>query len=33
MKNSLYNEFAASFAASSIDSLVDFFNHEVGCKG
>ncbi len=33
MKNSLYNEFAASFAASSIGPLVDFFNHGVGCKG
>lgn len=33
MKNPLYNKFAASFAASSINSLVDFFNHEVGCKG
>ena len=33
MENSLYNEFAARFAASTLDSLVESFNGQVGCRG
>lgn len=33
MSNSLYNDFAEQFAASSITSLVDSFNREVGNRG
>ena len=33
MSNSIYNDFAAKFAASSITSLVDSFNREVGNRG
>lgn len=33
MSNSLYNDFAAQFAASSITSLVDSFNSQVGNRG
>lgn len=31
--NSIYNEFAARFAASSLQSLVDAFNRQVGNRG
>jgi hypothetical protein len=33
MNNSLYDQFAASFAAKSLSSLVDSFNCQVGCRG
>lgn len=33
MENPVYNEFAARFAASSISSLLESFNHEVGNRG
>ena len=33
MSNSIYNDFAAKFAASSITSLVDSFNREIGNMG
>ena len=33
MNNSLYDQFAASFAAKSLSSLVDSFNRQVGCRG
>lgn len=33
MSNSIYNDFAEQFAASSITSLVDSFNREVGNRG
>lgn len=33
MNNSLYNEFAARFAASTLTSLVESFNSQVGNRG
>ena len=33
MNNSLYNEFAARFAASTLTSLVESFNSQVGKRG
>ena len=33
MNNSLYNEFAAHFAASTLTSLVESFNSQVGNRG
>lgn len=33
MNNSLYDQFAARFAADSLTSLVDSFNCQVGCRG
>lgn len=33
MNNSLYNEFAARFAASTLTSLVRSFNSQVGNRG
>ena len=33
MSNSIYNDFAEQFAASSITSLVDSFNRQVGNRG
>ncbi len=33
MNNSLYDQFAACFAAKSLSSLVDSFNRQVGCRG
>lgn len=33
MNNSFYNDFAEQFAASSITSLVDSFNRQVGNRG
>lgn len=33
MNNSLYNEFAARFAASTLPSLVESFNSQVGNRG
>lgn len=33
MNNSIYNDFAEQFAASSITSLVDSFNRQVGNRG
>ena len=33
MNNPLYNDFAARFAADSIQSLIDSFNRQVGCRG
>ena len=33
MNNSLYNEFAARFAAGTLTSLVESFNSQVGKRG
>ena len=33
MNNSLYNEFAAHFAACTLTSLVESFNSQVGNRG
>lgn len=33
MNNSLYNDFAAHFAASTLTSLVESFNSQVGNRG
>ncbi len=33
MSNSLYNDFAAQFAAKSLQSLVESFNSQVGRRG
>lgn len=33
MNNLLYNDFAARFAASTIPSLVESFNSQVGKRG
>ena len=33
MSHSLYDNFAARFAASSLQSLVESFNGQVGCRG
>lgn len=33
MDNNLYCQFAESFAASSLDSLIDSFNSQVGKRG
>lgn len=33
MNNSFYNEFAARFAASTLTSLVESFNSQVGNRG
>lgn len=33
MENQVFNQFAARFAASSINSLVESFNSQVGCRG
>ena len=33
MSNTLYQDFAARFAASTLSSLVDTFNAEVGSRG
>ena len=33
MNNSLYNDFAACFAASTLTSLVESFNSQVGNRG
>ena len=33
MNNSLYDKFAASFAAEHLSSLVESFNSQVGCRG
>ena len=33
MENHVFNQFAASFAASSLDSLIESFNSQVGNRG
>ena len=33
MENSVYNQFAARFAASSLSSLLESFNSQVGNRG
>ena len=33
MNNSLYNDFAARFAADTLASLIDSFNRQVGNRG
>lgn len=33
MNNSLYDDFAVRFAASSLNSLVESFNRQVGSRG
>lgn len=33
MNHSIYNEFAAQFAAASLTSLVESFNRQVQCRG